>query len=313
MVESGAKYTSRQWMIMAFLGVLILASLFIITDFSGLGIRLSLVASGKPLNYLDTVDFPDIEELDGLFPDEDLETDNTLSTSVLNAATITLTPTLTNTPTPSPTTTPAPKKVPPTKTVAPTPIPTTLVPTTAIRDYSKPWEVAPGCPASTLNCVPCILGQNDYCRVETGETHGFLGWSCQNNNPGNIRNSTYRDSIIENNGGVKSCGTRYDSRGGSYMVFASYITGFNSLKAYLRGINDGEHTAYKDDAKGIYCGDCTLRFFAEKYSTNTTTYANNLASYLGVNADTATLRSLVENRLDDLASGIQHVEGFYTQ
>jgi hypothetical protein len=316
MIENGAGYSSRQWMLISFLAVMILASIVLITQYSGLGYSISMLASGKQIKYIDTVEFPDIEDLNGLFPDTDnttitSEVDGLINTIELSTITPTLdlltaTPTVTIksvTQTPKP----APTRIPVTPTYTNTPIPTTI----GARDYSIPWPVAPGCPTSTLNCVPCTSGT--YCRFETGETHGFLGWSCQNNNPGNIRPATFKDEIIVRNGGVASCGIRYDSRGGSYMVFSDYNSGFNGLKAYLRGISNGEHSSYQDTVNGIYCGDCSLRFFAEKYSANYSTYANNLGNYLGVNPDTTTLRTLVETRLDDLARGIQHVEGFYTQ
>ena len=44
------------------------------------------------------------------------------------------------------------------------------------------------CPVSTLNCVPCKVSDGHWaCRYESGAEYGYLGWSCQNNNPGNIR------------------------------------------------------------------------------------------------------------------------------
>lgn len=313
MIENGAGYSSRQWMLISFLAVIILVSIVLITQYSGLGYSITLLASGKQVKYIDTVEFPDIDELDGLFPDTDNIEMPSVVEGVLNEIELsTITPTPTNVPvTPTPTNRvitqtpkPAPTRIPVTPTNTNTPIPTTI----GARDYSIPWPVSPGCPASTLRCIPCLVGTDYRCRVETGETHGFIGWSCQNNNPGNIRPdpNSFRNSLIVAMGGTASCGKRVGT-GGEYMVFSDYNTGFNSLKAYLRAINAGMHTVYEN------CGDCSLRYFAEKYSTNTTTYANNLGNYLGVNPDTTTLRTLVETRLDDLARGIQYVEGFFTQ
>jgi len=311
MIENGARYSSRQWLLISFLTVIILVSLVLITQYSGLGNSIVMLASGKQVRYIDTVEFPDIEELNGLFPDTDNvaipnEVEGLADTIELNTITptptfVTTTPTVTNKPV-TQTPKPAPTRIPVTPTYTNTPIPTTI----GARDYSVPWPVAPGCPTSTMNCVPCTSGT--YCRFETGETHGFLGWSCQNNNPGNIRPdvTNFRNSLIVAMGGTASCGIR-SGTGGEYMVFSDYYTGFNSLKAYLRAINAGMHSTYTN------CGDCTLRFFAQTYSTNYDTYANNLGNYLGVNPDTTTLRTLVDTRLDDLARGIQHVEGFFTQ
>jgi hypothetical protein len=304
MLDSGYnKYTSRQLVVISFLSILILASLLTIGDLAEFGTQLSLITSGKQSNYFDTVDFPDIDQLYGLFP-EITETDNVEA----NVESVISTPTLTLSPSPTLTSTPKPKA--PTATKAP--VVTTLPPTQAVRDYSRPWEVAANCPASTQNCIPCdTCGvPGTLCRCEPGESRGFIGQACQNNNPGNIKSSASRDELIARAQGVTSCGTRVDSRDPvklRYMVFRDYETGYNSLKAYIMAINNGWHYTSYDS-----CGDCTLRFFAAKYS-GSSTYADTIGTYLGVNPDEITLRTLVETRLDDLAQAIKRIEGFHTQ
>lgn len=314
MLDSGYKYTSRQWALISFLGLLIGVSLIFILSYSDLTNQLVLLASGKQIDYLDTVDFPDIEELDGLFPDE--ETDNIEVQVDVKAMIITPTYTLTPTLSPTPKTlNPAPPKI---TTPTPTVIVTTTLPTTiAIRDYSVPWPVSYGCSSSWLNCVPCTSGTD--CRYEPNETHGFRGWACQNNNPGNIRPATFKNTIISNNGGTPPCGIRYDSRGGSYMVFTDYSTGWYALKAYIKGINKGEHPSYKSDELNIYCGDCPLTFLFSIYSPEsddksllTSQYAENVASRLNIPSSTY-LSWVVANRLDDFINAIQMQEGFITQ
>ncbi len=228
-------------------------------------------------------------------------------------------------PTVSISTTPVPtKKI----TVTPTtkaPIATTIAPTqtivpTTVTNTSLPRQVSPGCPATTQNCVPCTSGT--YCRFEAGYTSfGFLGWSCQNNNPGNIRPSAFRNGIIVNNGGTAPCGTRTDANGrGDYMIFATYNDGFNALKAYLTGISLGQHSSYVGTVNEVYqvCGECNLKLFSAKYVGTTievqnepNSYANKIANRLGVNADTTMLNWIVANKLTDLATAIKVNEGWY--
>jgi hypothetical protein len=198
----------------------------------------------------------------------------------------------------------------PVRTTKPTPIPTkkptgtpTPVPT---FDRSKPWTVAPNCPIATQNCIPCTSGSD--CRYEPGKTYGFRGWACQNNNPGNIRgDNPTRNQIIVRNGGQAACGIRYDSRGGNYYVFATYSAGIGALKAYITGINKGEHSAYTN------CGNCTLEFFFSKYAPGDPNYDNYVAGYLGVPV-TQTLKSVIDSgKLSQLAEAIKIHEGFITQ
>ncbi len=205
-------------------------------------------------------------------------------------------PKATATPSPSPT-------AQPTATPTATPAPTI--------DYSKPWTVAPGCPSTTLACVPCTSGST--CRYEPGKSHGFQGWACQNNNPGNIRNAStnmatdFKNGIITRNGGTAACGVRYDSRGGSYFVFSSYSAGYGALKAYIKGINNGEHSSYTN------CGNCTIAFFFSKYAPNDSTYASYVASYIGLTPE-HTLRNVIDgNKLDGFVDAIKNHEGFSVQ
>jgi hypothetical protein len=226
-----------------------------------------------------------------------------LSPTQILTETITPTPTITLTLTLTPT-------VKPTQKInSPTPQPT-LTPTIGARDYSKPWTVAPGCPTTTLNCIPCTSGST--CRYEPGESHGFIGWSCQNNNPGNIRNAStnmatdFKNLMIVRNGGTAACGVRYDVRGGSYFVFANYSAGIGALKAYLKGVNNGEHSSYTG------CGDCTLTFFFSLYAGGDTNYDDAVATEIGEPV-TQTLRYVVANKLDAFVQAIKNHEGFFTQ
>lgn len=228
-------------------------------------------------------------------------------------------------PTVSISTTPVPtKKIAVTPTTK-APIATTMTPTqtivpTTVTNTSLPRQVSPGCPATTQNCVPCTSGT--YCRFEAGYiSFGFLGWSCQNNNPGNIRPSAFRNGIIVNNGGTAPCGTRTDAYGrGDYMIFTTYNDGFNALKAYLTGISLGQHSSYAGTVNEVYqvCGECNLKLFSAKYVGTTievqnepNSYANKIANRLGVNADTTMLNWIVANKLTDLATAIKVNEGWY--
>jgi hypothetical protein len=239
--------------------------------------------------------------------DNNLITDNIIISPTIILPTDSVVPTLTSTlvPTIKPTTkpaTPKPTSTPNSPTNTPTP--------TSLIDYTHPWTVAPGCPATTMACIPCTSGTD--CRYEPGQTHGFRGWACQDNNPGNIRNAStnmatdFKNLMIIRNGGTAACGVRYDSRGGSYFVFANYNAGYEGLKAYIRAINNGEHPwAYTG------CGDCTLSTFFASYAGGDTGYATAVAAYIGEPV-TQTLRYVVANKLEQFATAIKIHEGFIT-
>ena len=338
MTEQKSKTSNRNRLIVASLAILILTGFSITayyTDFFG---QVNAFFTGKTnLKYPEQVKVVDIEDMNGIFPDYDVASDNVTQTTVLSVLAetgdIEVTQTLKATATPMPTvkSTLKPTAVPTVKSTAipttivptsrPTTIPTVIPTTVSVRDYSKPWQVAANCPASTQNCVPCYVGES-LCRIETGETRGFKGWACQNNNPGNIRpinnyNDTndFRNRLIKAMGGTPSCGIRTGT-GGSYMVFTDYTTGFNSLKAYISAINAGMHTSYTEynvdgSVKGV-CGNCSLTFFMNKWANNPSEgYKQTISNYLGVDPNTTTLMSLINaGRLTDLANGIKTAEGF---
>jgi len=336
--------TAKEFLTIVFLGIIITISLIVSVQYSDLlGMAEAFVNGTSSIKYPNKLSIQDIEDLNGLFPDDlyyQYSTDNmdlprtgemvlmahsevaenfeitkvvTSSSTSLNnpSVTVTVNPKITLTPTKSPGNTPS---------NIPTIIPTTI----SARDYSKPWQVAPNCPSSTQNCVPCYLGDS-LCRIETGETRGFRGWACQNNNPGNIRpinnyNDTndFRNRLIVSMGGTPSCGIRTGT-GGSYMVFTDYTTGFNSLKAYISAINAGMHTAYIEknpdgSIVGVY-GNCSLTFFMNKWASNPSAgYKQTISNYLGVDPNTTTLESIVNGgKLNDLANGIKIAEGFIVQ
>lgn len=184
----------------------------------------------------------------------------------------------------------------PTPTPEPTPEPRT--------------PVTGSCPASTLKCVPCNISDGHWaCRVEPGETEGFLGWACQNNNPGNIRYSDARVSYIAAHGGPKPCGERFDSRGGTYMIFGTYSAGRTALKAYMKAINAGTHTAYSQCATPA---GCSLSYVFSKYAPGDPNYAKNIADKIGVKATTK-LDWVIKKKFEALISAIQSKEGFFVQ
>ncbi len=181
---------------------------------------------------------------------------------------------------------------------------------------ARSTQVASGCPASTAKCVPCVPGSSSACRVEDGKSAGFLGWACQNNNPGNIRYSDSRNSLISVQGVEAACGSRGNSQMGQYMVFRSYTIGRQALGAYLTSISQGRHSSYTEG--DIVCGNCSLRFFFSKYApagdqNNPNSYANFVAGRLGVSADEATLSWAVANKLEQLLDAIQTKEGWYVE
>jgi hypothetical protein len=183
---------------------------------------------------------------------------------------------------------------------------------------ARSTQVASGCPASTARCIPCVPGSSSACRVEDGKSAGFLGWACQNNNPGNIRYSDFRNNLIEVQGVEGACGSRGNSQMGQYMVFRSYTIGRQALAAYLTSISQGRHSSYTDVNAGIACGNCNLRFFFSKYApagdqNDPNSYTNFVAGRLGVSADEATLSWVVANKLDQLLDAIQTKEGWYAE
>jgi len=230
-------------------------------------------------------------------------------TKKTSVASITATPSVKVTSTPKST-------VAPTATPTRTPTPTATTTPTPTIDYSKPWTVAPNCPQTTLKCIPCTASTANDCRFEPGKTHGFRGWACQNNNPGNIRNASTnmatdsKNKMIVRNGGTAACGVRYDSRGGSYFVFATYTAGFGSLKAYIKAINNGEHSSYA--GTGWKCGDCTIEQFFSKYAPYSyKTYAAAVGKEINEPV-TQKLKTLIASgKLDAFATAIKNHEGFF--
>ena len=191
----------------------------------------------------------------------------------------------------------------------------TEVSTPVVEETPKSVTPDPSsCPVSTQACVPCTVGEHWACRVEPGETEGYLGWSCQNNNPGNIRYSDSRISLITSHGGEAPCGMREDSRGGTYMIFSTYSAGRNALKAYLKAVDAGDHSAYVD----IGCGECTLQDFFKKYAPLAdnnlpSAYAGYVASWNGVDSYTTTLRWMILHKFDGMIDAMQSKEGWYVQ
>jgi len=172
------------------------------------------------------------------------------------------------------------------------------------RNFTIAVEAAT-CPVSTMECTPCKAGEQ-YCRHENGETTGYKGWACQNNNPGNIRYSDPRINLIENNGGFTPCGQR-----GGFMIFRTYSEGKESLKAYIKAINRGQHSLYTN------CGDCTLLFFFSKYAPNqdnndSNNYASRVAQRIGVTTSTK-LNWVVANKLNEFVEAIQWHEGWFAK
>lgn len=88
--------------------------------------------------------------------------------------------------------------------------------------------------------------------------------------------------------------------------FTTYTDGYNALKAYVKGINNGEHSAYTN------CGNCTLSFFFSKYAPSDPNYASSVAAY--INEPTSQkLNYVVANKLDQFVTAIKIHEGFFTQ
>ncbi|MFQ5493068.1 MAG: hypothetical protein ACE5DX_02840 [Candidatus Dojkabacteria bacterium] len=170
------------------------------------------------------------------------------------------------------------------------------------------------CPVSTMACIPCNAGES-YCRFEQGETTGYLGWACQNNNPGNIRYSQSRIDLIVAYGGTAPCGSNGPYPASQYMMFSNYIYGRNGLKAYLKAIADGAHSSYNPECAN---GGCSLRLMFSKYApaadqNDPNSYSNFVANYIGVDVDNTPLGWIVENKLDGFADAIQIREGWFVQ
>lgn len=200
------------------------------------------------------------------------------------------------------------------QTVAPTYLPASLtpIPTTTFRIQPVPTLADGVCPERTESCVPCTAGQ-PYCRYVEGSATGYLGWACQNNNPGNIRYSQARINIITAYGGPPPCGSKGPNSSSQYMVFKDYISGRNALKVYISAISQGTHSSYNPECAN---GGCSLKFFFSKYASaadqnDPNSYANFVAGYIGVNADTTPLGWIVANKLDGMADAIQIREGWF--
>jgi len=184
------------------------------------------------------------------------------------------------------------------------------IPTSKPKPTPPPPPPNPsGCPVSTLSCVPCNMANGGACRAEAGATTGYLGWACQNNNPGNIRYSSARIDYIVAHSGPGPCGERFDSRGGTYMIFSTYSAGRSALKAYMKAINAGTHTAYSQCATSA---GCSLSYVFSKYAPGDPNYAKNIADKIGVEATTK-LDWVIKNKFEELINAIQSKEGFFTQ
>ncbi len=159
------------------------------------------------------------------------------------------------------------------------------------------------CTQSTKRCVPCKKGEL-YCRYESSDKYGYLGWACQNNNPSNIRSSDYRANIIKQKGGPRPCGAK-----GGFFVFSTYKQGRKGVKAYIRGIDSGLHSSYPK----CTTGDCSLLYFFSRYAPNNPEgYTDGIISKMkeGVKRSTK-LRWIVNNRLTDFVDAIQCMEGYF--
>jgi Repeat of unknown function (DUF5648) len=175
------------------------------------------------------------------------------------------------------------------------------------KSTPKPQQVSANCPISTRECVPCT-SSDPLCRIQSGKTTGYQGWSCQNNNLGNIRYSSSRNAIITAEGGEASCGER-----GGFMVFRDYTIGRNSTKAYLKGIRNNRHSSYLPVCQD---GDCTLKEFFSIYApasdqNDPESYANHVAEWTGTNADSTTLAWMIDNKFDAFLDAIKRQEGWF--
>ena len=190
---------------------------------------------------------------------------------------------------------------------APTPTPT------KVFDVQPYPPLSNNCPIETRVCIPCNAGE-PLCRYVQGATTGYKGWSCQNNNPGNIRYSQSRINLIIQFGGQAPCGSKGPSPDSQYMVFATYSTGRNALKAYITAISAGAHSSYLPACAD---GACSLREFFSIYApagdqNDPNSYSNFVANYIGENVDTTPLGWIVANKLDLMVNAIQQFEGFFT-
>jgi hypothetical protein len=197
--------------------------------------------------------------------------------------------------------------------IAASPVPTPT-PTKIFNIQPFPTPGTGNCPVTTMRCVPCNAGE-PACRSVQGAATGFKGWSCQNNNPGNIRYSLSRINLITLYGGSAPCGSKGPSSDSQYMVFSDYLSGRNALKAYLKSINAGANSAYLPECAA---GACSLRQFFSKYApaadqNDPASYSNFVANFIGVDADNTPLSWIVQNKLELMTDAIQTHEGWFVQ
>lgn len=168
------------------------------------------------------------------------------------------------------------------------------------------------CPESTMACVPCNAGE-PACRHLDGAPSGYKGWSCQNNNPGNIRYSQSRIALITQFGGPAPCGSMGPNPSSQYMVFTDYLSGRSALKSYITAIGSGAHSGYLPECA---LGACSLRYFFSKYApaadqNDPNSYSNYVANYIEVDVDLTPLSWIIANKLDQMADAIQIHEGWF--
>ncbi|KXK26550.1 MAG: hypothetical protein TR69_WS6001000556 [candidate division WS6 bacterium OLB20] len=187
-------------------------------------------------------------------------------------------------------------------------------PTEVFRILPYPTINLGVCPRTMQECIPCNKGEQ-YCRHHDDALTGFLGWACQNNNPGNIRYSQFRIDLITQFGGPAPCGSAGPNESSQYMVFGDYLEGRSALGVYLEAIAGGGHPSYLPVCAN---GGCTLRQFFSIYApagdqNNPNSYSNYVAAYIGVNADVHTLRWILDNKKELMINAIQQHEGWFVQ
>lgn len=165
------------------------------------------------------------------------------------------------------------------------------------RFKSLPVQSAEGqwngdCRVKKEDCVACNKGEL-YCRLVSGNK-GYKGWACQNNNPGNLRSSSY------------ACGSR-----GGFAVFRDYSRGRYALKRLILTINSGKHSSYPK------CGKCTLYYFFRKYApsgdgNDPDYYAELVAERMGISPYKKLSWVVNNGRIGDLMEAIQWREGWFT-